>query len=62
MDEKDGKVYLCLGHAASSELGNLGPILSGSFSDLRVIAVLEDGGDVNFFLPDELALAETPDE
>jgi hypothetical protein len=53
-DPNDGKIYLCLGDADSSELGNLGNLISGSFSDLRIIAVLESAGDVNFFVADEL--------
>lgn len=57
-DENDGKIYLCLGDAEGDELGVLGSILSGSFHDLRVIAVLEDCGDVHFFLPEELEPAE----
>ena len=56
-DPNDGKIYLCLGDAASNELGSLGNLISGSFSDLRIIAVLESGGDVSFFLPEELSPA-----
>ena len=60
-DENDGKIYLCLGDAESDELGVLGNLLSGSFNDLRVIAVLEDCGDVHFFLPEELEVAKKND-
>ena len=61
-DEKDGKVYLCLGDAETNELGNIGAVLSGSFGDLRIIAVLESDGDINFFLPEELSRAGDQDE
>jgi hypothetical protein len=61
-DENDGKVYLCLGDAGSEELSNIGNILSGSFSDLRIIAVLEDDGDVKFVLQDELSPAGVKNE
>ena len=61
-DENDGKIYLCLGDAESDELGVLGSLLSGSFNDLRVVAVLEDCGDVHFFLPEELEAAKKNDE
>jgi len=61
-DENDGKIYLCLGDVESDELGVLGSLLSGSFNDLRVVAVLEDCGDVHFFLPEELKAAEDNNE
>lgn len=61
-DEKDGKLYLCLGDAGKDELGTIGSVISGSFSDLRIIAVLEEGGDVNFFLQEELAPAGARNE
>ena len=61
-DENDGKIYLCLGSVESGELGTLGTLISGSFPDLRVIAVLEDDGDVKYVLPDELAPAGKNDE
>ena len=61
-DENDGKIYLCLGSVAEAELGPLGTLISGSFPDLRIIAVLEDGGDVKYVLPDELSPAGKQDE
>ncbi len=61
-DENDGKIYLCLGSVESEELGTLGTLISGSFPDLRVIAVLEEGGDVKYVLPDELSPAGKKDE
>ena len=61
-DENDGKIYLCLGSAAEAELGSLGTLISGSFPDLRIIAVLEEGGDVKYVLPDELSPAGKQDE
>jgi len=62
IDENNGKVYLCLGDAESEELGNVGAFISGSFPSVRIMAVLESGGDVSFFLPGELVLAEEVDE
>jgi hypothetical protein len=62
IDENDGKVYLCLGNAESEELGKVGAYLSGSFPSIRIMAVLESGGDVSFFLPEELVLARERDE
>ena len=62
VDENDGKVYLCLGNAESKELGKVGDFISGSFPSVRIMAVLESGGDVNFFLPEELVFAKEGDE
>lgn len=56
VDENDGKMYLCLGEASSEELGKLGAALSGSFSSIRIVAVLEEDGEVNYFLDEELSL------
>ena len=61
-DENDGKIYLCLGSVEAGECGHLGTLISGSFPDLRIIAVLESGGDVSYFLPDELSPAGKKDE
>ena len=62
VDENDGKVYLCLGDAESEELGKVGDFISGSFPSIKVMAVLESGGDVSFFLSEELVLAKEGDE
>ena len=56
VDEAKGKIYLCLGEAAQNELGQLGEVLSSSFASIKIIAVLEPTGDVDFFLSEELSL------
>ena len=61
-DENDGKIYLCLGNVEEPELGALGTLISGSFPDIRVIAVLQSDGDISYFLPDELSPAGELDE
>ena len=55
-------MYLCLGEASSEELGKLGDALSGTFSSIRIVAVLEEGGAVDFFLEDELKLIRGKNE
>ena len=62
VDENNGKMYLCLGEASSEELGKLGTALSGSFSSIRIFAVLEEDGEVNYFLNEELSLIRENDE
>ena len=62
IDERDGKMYLCLGDASSKELGKLGAALSGSFSSIKIVAVLEECGEVNYFLDEELLLIRGCDD
>jgi len=58
IDERDGKMYLCLGEASSEELGKIGDALSGAFSSIRIVAVMGEEGVIDYFLDEELRLAE----
>ena len=62
IDDKTGKMYLCLGEASSDELGKIGDALHGMFSSLRIVAVLGEEGLVDYFLDEELILAEGENE
>lgn len=62
IDDKTGKMYLCLGEASSDELGKIGDALHGMFSSLRIVAVLGEEGSVDYFLDEELILAEGENE
>jgi hypothetical protein len=62
VDENSGKMYLCLGEASSKELGKLGDALSNTFSSIKIVAVLEEGGEVDYFLEDELKLVRKKNE
>ena len=54
-DENDGRIFLYLGNAGSPELGSLGCSISGSFPDVKIVAVLKSDGDICYFLPHELS-------
>lgn len=62
IDDNTGKMYLCLGEASSDELGKIGDALDGMFSSIRIVAVLGEEGSVDYFLDEELILAESENE
>ena len=61
VNENDGKMYLCLGEASSEELGQIGDALSGTFSSIKIVAVLGESGVVDYFLDEELKLVDNND-
>jgi len=62
IDDHTGKMYLCLGEASTEELGKIGDALSSTFTSIRIIAVMGEEGAIDYFLDEELELAEGKDE